>query len=435
MTLGGPTMKILCTGDIHIGRRSSRVPRDLDQGQFSSSAAWDAIVEVALREQVDLLALSGDVVDRANRYFEAFGPLERGLRRLAEAGIDTVAVTGNHDFDVLPLLKRGAGGDRLHLLGLGGTWERWTVTEGGEPLLHVDGWSFPSEHVRTNPLDSYLPGADDGAAVLGLLHADLDQPGSPYAPVSFADLGRQRVTFWLLGHIHHPSVRETSGAPVMYPGSPQAMDPGEGGVHGPWLIDLRAGHPVGMRQILISRVRYEPLTIALDGIEAKDDLLDAVTDGMQRRLSEIAGDAGDLECVGFRVTVSGRTGLHRELAGHLSEMTGDFRLHSGRTQSFVERLVFDTRPTLSLDDLAKRNDPPGALARTVLALEADPYPAAYRRLIDDTHARMTAIQRHNVYAGIADIVTLDRASVRAHLLSEGYRLLDTLVAQREGSTA
>lgn len=424
-------MKLLCTGDIHIGRRSSRIPPAIDSALFSTAAAWDAIVEVAIQERVDLLALSGDVVDRSNRYFEAFGPLERGLGRLADAGIDTVAVTGNHDFDVLPQLQRGVAGERLHLLGLGGTWERWTLRRDGEPALHVDGWSFPTEHVHQNPLLGYAPGTDDGVPVLGLLHADLDASASVYAPVTRAELSRQSVALWLLGHIHHPAHSQDLGAPVMYPGSPLAMDPGETGPHGPWLVELTPGGPPKLRQVLTSRVRYEPVTIALDDVTSADDVRDITSGTLQRRLIEMTLDNDSLASVAFRVTLTGRTALHRDVEVHLKELTEDFRAHAGTCQGFVEKLVVDTRPALSLADLANRNDPPGALARTILALEAEEYPVLYRRLIDSTLTRMTTVQRATVYSAVADSATVDRASARTHLLKEGYRLLDTLIAQRE----
>lgn len=51
---------------------------------------WETIVERAVTEKVDVVALSGDVVDHDNRFFEAAGSLERGILRLADKDIDTV---------------------------------------------------------------------------------------------------------------------------------------------------------------------------------------------------------------------------------------------------------------------------------------------------------------------------------------------------------
>src|SRR5690606_1937215 len=101
----GGHVRILCAGDLHLGRRSSRVPWDGDGAAGSCAEAWMRLVECAIRERVDLVALSGDLVDHDNRWFEAFGPLERGLKRLADAGIPVYAVAGNHDYDTLPHLR------------------------------------------------------------------------------------------------------------------------------------------------------------------------------------------------------------------------------------------------------------------------------------------------------------------------------------------
>ena len=86
-------MKILATGYLHLGRRPARLPAEAeDDPRLSTAEAWQELVALAVEQGIDLVALSGDLVDRDNRFFEALGPLERGLGRLAEAGIDTVAV-------------------------------------------------------------------------------------------------------------------------------------------------------------------------------------------------------------------------------------------------------------------------------------------------------------------------------------------------------
>ena len=67
--------------------------------------------------------LTGDVVDAENKMYEAYGALERGLRRLLEAKVEVVAVAGNHDHDAFPRLVRTVEDDRLHLLGAGVQWD------------------------------------------------------------------------------------------------------------------------------------------------------------------------------------------------------------------------------------------------------------------------------------------------------------------------
>lgn len=77
-------IKILCTGDLDLGRRPTRVPSG--RREFGVAYVWEKIVETAIAWRVDLVVLTGDVVDRENRYFEAMGPIEQGLRKLRDAG-------------------------------------------------------------------------------------------------------------------------------------------------------------------------------------------------------------------------------------------------------------------------------------------------------------------------------------------------------------
>jgi len=80
---------------------------------------WGDTVSYAVEQAVDVVALTGDVVDAQNKRYEALGPLQRGLRRLEEAGIPVVAVAGNHDFDALPRLAEMVEAEHFHLLGRG----------------------------------------------------------------------------------------------------------------------------------------------------------------------------------------------------------------------------------------------------------------------------------------------------------------------------
>lgn len=123
---------LLCTGDLHLGRHPSRIPGELGGKQFSRKAAWRSTVEEAIDRDVDGVLITGDVVDRENRFFEAYGPFEEGLGRLDEADIPVVAVSGNHDFDVLPQLMDGLDFEQVKFVGEDGNWERTAIAVGVE---------------------------------------------------------------------------------------------------------------------------------------------------------------------------------------------------------------------------------------------------------------------------------------------------------------
>jgi DNA repair protein SbcD/Mre11 len=432
-------LKLLCAADLHIGRRPARLPRSWAGGRISAALAWDDVVECAIAHGADALLLGGDVVDQDNRYFEAYGPLGRGIRRLKEAGVAVVAVAGNHDHHTLHEVASEVGDGHLVVLGRGGRWERWTLRdEDGAARLHIDGWSFPAARHADDPTATYdLAPADDSAPVVGLLHCDVDGGEPRYAPVAAASLARVPVSAWVLGHIHVPGLRQEPGrAPWLYPGSLVALDPGETGRRGAWLVELEPGRAPSFRHLPLSRVRYENVDVDVEEVADTDGLRGAVGAALRRRLDDVVEEGvGPLALLSCRVRLTGRTALHagaeRALA-NLSdlELTGD-----GDVRLAVERVQVDTRPALDLHDLARGTDAPALLARLLVqledapgaALDADPPqidPALQARL-DRTVAGVMA----RPYYG--ELASDDQPDARAALRRQASRLLDELVRQKE----
>ena len=98
-------MKILQTGDLHLGK--------LQYGRFERTIDFadvlDRIVDIAVKEEVDLVVLAGDIFDS---YFpDAFSQKAFRLfvdklkkKRYTSKEIEVIAIEGNHDFD-----KRNSG--------------------------------------------------------------------------------------------------------------------------------------------------------------------------------------------------------------------------------------------------------------------------------------------------------------------------------------
>jgi DNA repair exonuclease SbcCD nuclease subunit len=428
-------MKVLCAGDLHIGRRPTRLPPDADSRGFSCARAWEALVEYAVDQRVDMLALSGDVVDQSNKFYEAIGPLERGLRHLADAGVVTVAVAGNHDYDVLPQIARSIGSGSFHLLGAGGEWERLTLTIGDGGKVHVDGWSFPAEHVRDNPLDSYGFGADGDTPILGLLHADLDVPRSSYAPVMLSDLQTRPVAFWLLGHIHVPRLhRARHGAPVLYPGSLQPMDPGETGVHGAWLLELKPLAPAEPRIVALASVRYATAEVDVTGAANIGELRTLVNERLRSSIAALVDEAGArLRVLSLRLGISGSTLLHRQIEHELAQLRDDFDWQSGDASAFIEAISVATRPVRDLDALARGDDAVALLARLARDLgSSSVHDPSSTPLLDGARSAAATLIDARQYRHVADLREgFDDDSLRAIAAQQSLSLLDELLAQKE----
>ncbi len=410
-------LKILCTADLHVGRRPTRIGQDAAARACSAAAMFGEIVALAIRESVDLLAIAGDLVDRDNRYHEAFGPVESGLRELKSAGIEAVAVGGNHDFDVLPRLSDDVQGADLKLLGRGGKWESLDCCGG---RLRVVGWSFPAAHHPADPMAGFAF-ARSAAPTLGLLHTQLDAPASPYAATTSAALAAAPVDAWLLGHVHAPLFRHPkSGPPLLYPGSPQALDPGETGDHGPWLLTLDAGD-VTATQLPLSRVLYDALDLDCAGVTHSDDL--------DRLANRALGDWVDarrrpgLRFLRPRLRLTGRTKLHGKLSGWAKELTEQFDADATGSAR-VDSVTDATSPDFDLDDLARGRDLAGELARALIALQT----GGEADLVGNAERGVAAVDQTPAYRP----VTTDAADARGLLVRQAADLLATLLQHRHG---
>lgn len=86
-------MKILHTADWHLGKRLQEYPRLEEQKEVLQE-----IVNIAEKEEVDLVLLAGDIFDSFNPNHEAVELLYKTLKKLSNNGQrPIIAISGNHD--------------------------------------------------------------------------------------------------------------------------------------------------------------------------------------------------------------------------------------------------------------------------------------------------------------------------------------------------
>ncbi|MFW5731823.1 MAG: metallophosphoesterase family protein [Planctomycetota bacterium] len=426
-------MKLLLSGDIHIGRASTRVD---EPRAHRAAEAWGAMCELAIRQGVRAVCLSGDITDQDNRFWEAIGPLEEGIAQLAEHDIPTLAVSGNHDHDVLVRLADNLPPEHFVLLGRDGQWQRHTLTDdAGRSELHVDGWSFPQKRVTRDPLTSYdLPRPDD-APVMGMVHGDLDAASSPYGPLSSDRLASVGPDAWLLGHIHTPALRSDRSCWLLYPGSPQALDPDETGSHGPWLAELVDGHLAPPEQIPYSSVRYEGLEIDLSDCEDIDSAGSTILERIRDEADTLIETGGDrLTHLLLRPRLVGRTPVASTLQrdpNALRTTLSDFSLTQGQATVSVEPPKLAVLPVIDVGQYARQASAAGAAARVLEELDAGgELSEATGKLLDRTTRALRHEATSREYTGI-DRLEIDGDRARQTLRSRTMALLTELVRQQE----
>ena len=415
--------QVLAIGDIHLGRVPRRLSRDWHGWRLSlPETAWALAVDFALESRVDAVLLAGDVIDSASAIYSAFGPLERGVTRLKQAGIPVVAVAGNHDAAFLRHFERIDG---LTILGSGGEWNSIEIGD-----LRVVGWSFRARDERASPLPSLPAGMIEiGRPSLGLLHCDLDSgAGSTNAPVSREELQRAGGSAWLLGHIHRPTPGlAAQSRPIGYLGSLVGLDPTEHGDRGAWLVTTivdgikLAFHP-------LETMRWLQVTAAVDGAANLVDLLARIKAAVE---SEADRSTPNTVMVA-RITLTGRLApeCFVELRRAAAAIAGQELDDTGIWIDAVD--VEALRPAISIDQVAQGNDVPAILARLLQKIEREEPSPGLTEPAGTTPGWWTKFTDTKAWRTVYDDA-LSPEDRRRILLSAGYEVLEQLLDQQADS--
>ncbi len=363
--------RVLFVGDLHLGRRPPRLPAGADAASLGPVAAWRACVDAALARHVDAVVLAGDVVESMEDRWHAFAPLEGGVRRLVDGGIAVLGVAGNHDGVALPRLAQCLS--EFRLLGADGSWEDFRLEAADGFPLRIRGRSFQGRHEQEDPTRS-LPPVEEGPPLVGVVHGDLDAAGSRYAPLDGRNL-RNSGHPWFLGHVHKPGSLDRPPH-IGYLGSICGLDPGEPGIHGPWLAEFGPSGLRAVEQISLAPLCWERGRCDLSSLEATDaELLEDQLQSLLRdTLKTILERRSyrELHFLGCRLHLCGAlpmpvlARLPEVLERVRSEMPWEDR--DGVTV-FVEELIDETEVALDLQRLVEGGGLPGILARRLLLLQ------------------------------------------------------------------
>lgn len=431
-------LRFLATADVHLGRRSTALPEGV--GGLPTTLVWEQIVETAITREVDALLLSGDIIDRANRYFEALGPLRQGLAKLAQSNIQVVMVAGNHDFDVLRDVTREESYSHVKLLGENGRWEQFRFEKSGQAVQFL-GWSFPQVHYRQNPLASFseITWAPD-VPTIGLLHGEVAAE-SAYAPLDTDELLNAGIDFWLLGHIHKPMQWSNASCQIHYPGSPQALSPKEETQHGALLISVDNQAGINTDPIPLSTVRYESITIDVSDLETENALRSRLHLELEKQMRAQLNQ-GNYAPEHF-VATAVLTGEHPDiplLERIAKESFGQYVFNTDGTTLSVRKVEMDVQPAVSnLSELAEDPSPAGMLAKAIIELDAGKRSGLVQHLEQAWAVGFDKVSSSAAYGDLRNrgkdepFFNTEQKARRAYLLKACRRLLAHLIQQQNKS--
>ena len=269
-------MRILHAADLHLDSAFAALSADkARQRRRESRDILNTLAQLARREQVDLVLLSGDLFDGEHVYPET---IEQMKSAFAKMTCPVFISPGNHD----PYTARSPyttedWPENVHI------FRAEELMAVAIPRLRcvVHGAAFTQQHRETEALDGIsIP--DDGQVHLLCLHGAVNEPGSEYGNISREQIARSGFDYLALGHIHQYSGAQKEGKSVwVYPGCPEGRGFDETGDKGAVLVDVENG-AVEVRFVALCRRRYRILNV---------DVTDsAPMDALERVMPETAAD-------------------------------------------------------------------------------------------------------------------------------------------------
>lgn len=291
---------------------------------------------LAQDRQVDLVLLSGDLLDGENTYYETAQTLSRVLGRMRAR---VFISPGNHDpYTARSLYASMTWPGNVHIF-------RNPAVEAVElPELGcvVYGSAFIGPTREDGPLNGFSAPAD-GRLHLMCVHGDVSGKAGRYGPIDPREIGESRLSYLALGHIHARRGPEKLGSTVWaYPGCPEGRGFDETGVKGV-LYGEAQGESLRMAFVPLCLRRYEILKV-----DASADFASALPAHAEQDI--------------YRIILTGESGLEGLNLKPLEEIAARFFYSAElRDETRVARNLWgrageDTLAGLFLRRMAARRD-------------------------------------------------------------------------------
>ncbi len=422
------TIKFVHCADLHLDtpfRGLSNIAPDvgkaLNEATFQS---FQNIIDLAIREHVDFVVIAGDVYDSADRGLSAQFKFQKGMERLRQHDIRAFVACGNHD----PLNGWSATiewPDNVHTFPAEHV-DTCEVTRGGRVVATVCGISYPKPEVHED-LAARFPRPGGEVPSIAVLHGNVggDTAHLPYAPTTIAELTAKGFTYWALGHVHAGRVLRDESPAVVYPGCSQSRHPNETGPKGCCLVTLTdAGRP-DVRFVPTDVVRYFSAAVDIADCASQDAVRRTVVERC-RFVSQSSEGRGAV----VRLTLTGRTGLHRELAraNSLEALVQSVReeLDGWEPWVWLESLPLETRGAYDLQAQRSREDFVGDLMSVFDSL-LEPSASRLVEWLKDTDAGMAPWQGYRFLKQPLEDATVTDMELRTVADEARRTTLDQLV--------
>ncbi len=360
-------LKFLHAADVHLDSPLCGLARydgaPVEEIRGATRRAFEALVDLALDEEVAFLLLAGDLYDGDWKDYNTGLFFAAQMGRLAAAGIPVFLAAGNHDAasQITKVLRPPA-----NVRVFSTRHPETALLESAGVAIHGQGFAHAAV---ADDLSAAYPPAVPHLWNIGLLHTSLDgRPGhAAYAPATIDGLRSRGYQYWALGHVHQREV--VAAEPwIVYPGNLQGRHIRETGGKGATLVTVDDLGVARLEHRDLDVFRWAVCAVDLAGAASEGEMLDRVRGGLEGELARAAGRP-----LAARLRLHGASPLHAGLTGDADRWREELRALGngfGRGALWIESVRFETRPAADLAGALAREDALGGLLRTVRDLEA-----------------------------------------------------------------
>ena len=258
-------IRFIHCADIHLGSPFTGLQQKNSSIAFqaieATKRAFLTLIETAIRFHVDFVLISGDIFDSSHQHIQEKIFLKEQFQRLAQVGIYTYLIHGNHDYgrfneewnnELVKVFKKDVSTEIL-------------TTVSGESVA-ISGFSYDTRWITESmalqfPMKNALVDYH-----IGMYHGQTrtsSESSAAYAPFKVSDLEKLHYDYWALGHIHRAMDFDANGK-IAYSGTIQGRSFKEIGEKGFYLITLNKNLPMHRQFVTCNPIEWMEIEFLME---------------------------------------------------------------------------------------------------------------------------------------------------------------------------
>ena len=267
-------IRFIHCADIHLGSPFTGLQQKNSTIAFqaieATKKAFLTLINTAIEYHVDFVLISGDIFDSSHQHIQEKIFLKEQFQRLAQAGIYTYLIHGNHDYgrftedwnnDWVKVFKEEVSTEILR-------------TSSGESVA-ISGFSYDTRWI-TESMAMHFPLRNSLVDYhLGMYHGQTrtaSDSSTAYAPFKVSDLEKLHYDYWALGHIHRAMDLDSYGK-IAYSGTIQGRNFKEMGEKGFYVITLNKNLPMNRQFVSCNPIEWVEIEFLVEEVHSIEQIV------------------------------------------------------------------------------------------------------------------------------------------------------------------